>query len=71
MFNGKRAIKTIMASKGLKTGEVASELGMETQSFSNWLYRENALTVKKLSEVAEAIGCHVALIDDETGKIYE
>ncbi len=71
MFNGKRTLKVIMAEKGIKAGYVADELDMKPQSFSTWLYREDGLTVDKLSEVANVLGCHVAIIDNETGKIYD
>lgn len=71
MFNGKRTLKAIMAEKGIKAGHVATELDMRPQTFSMWLYREDGMTVDKLSEVAGILGCHVAIIDNETGKVYD
>lgn len=71
MFSGKRMIKSIMALKKIKSGFIADSLEMDRQAFYNWLNRDNPMMLDKLIEVADVLGCDVALIDRETGEVYK
>lgn len=69
MLDVKNAIKHLMIDKNKKAGAMAEELGMKTQAFSNWLYRADTPKVSTADEVLSALGCHLAIVDDETNEI--
>lgn len=69
MLDVKKAIKLIALSKGIKTGQLASMLDMKQQALSSWLYRPDIPKISTADEILSKLGCHLAIVDDETGEI--
>ena len=67
----KRNLRAVMTRKGIKTGEVAEALGTETLQLSVWLSRNNGQSIEKLIQIADAIGCDLALVDRQTKEVYK
>lgn len=71
MIDGKAMLKSVMARKNIRTGQVADALGYERrQTFANWL-QYNSMTLDKFADVADYLGCDVVLLDRESGEIYK
>lgn len=69
MLDTKKAIKHLMLDRGIKAGEMANLLGIKQQAFSNWLYRPDVPKVNKADEILNHLGCHLAIVDNESGEI--
>lgn len=69
MLDAKKAIKHLIIDRGTKVNRLADALGQTPQSFSNWLYRPDSPTIGKTESVLAQFGCHLAIVDDETGEI--
>lgn len=69
MLDAKKAIKHLIVEHDVKINELAKTLGLSPQSFSNWLYRPDSPRISKTESVLKEFGCHLAIVDDETGEI--
>ena len=67
----KKTIKLLMTKEGIKVSQVASDLGIDAQVFSNWLYRGNDPTVQKMDNVLHCLGYHLAVVDNKSGEIVK
>lgn len=67
----KRTVKSVMAKKGIKTGQIADELGTESMQVSVWLSREDGKSIEKLASIADILGCDLALVDRKNGEVYK
>ena len=74
MIDGKAMLKSVMARKNIKMGDVTNALGYDTkqkkQIFANWM-QYNRMELRRFAEVANVLGCDVVLLDRETGEIYK
>ena len=68
MLDAKKAIKHLMLDRGIKAGAMAEALGMKSQAFSNWLYRPDIPKINTTEEILSVLGCHLAIVDDESGE---
>lgn len=69
MLDAKKAIKHLMLDRNIKPKEMANLLGIKPQAFSNWLYRSDIPKINTADEVLSLLGCHLAIVDDETGEV--
>lgn len=69
MLDAKKAIKHLMLDQGLKAGDMARLLDMKQQAFSNWLCRPDVPRINTAEEILSHLGCHLAIVDDESGEI--
>lgn len=69
MLDVKKAIKHLALDRGIKTSQLAEQLGMKPQALSNWLYRPDTPKISTADEILSQFGCHLAIVDDESGKI--
>lgn len=69
MLDVKKAIKHLMLDRGVKVGAMADALDMKAQAFSNWLYRPDIPKINTAEEILSVLGCHLAIVDDESGEI--
>ena len=69
MLDAKMAIKHLMLDRKIKVGEMAKLLDMNPQALSNWFYRPDTPKVSTVNEMLEHLGCHLAIVDNETNKI--
>lgn len=69
MLDAKKAIKHLTIDRGIKVNELATRLNMRPQALSNWLYRPDTPKINTVDEILAEFGCHLAIVDDETGEI--
>lgn len=69
MLDAKKAIKHLIIDRGVKVNQLADALGLTAQSFSNWLYRPDSPRINKTESILKELGCHLAIVDDESGEI--
>lgn len=69
MVDGKAVLRSVMAKKGIKIGQLAEDLGENRQSFANWM-QYNKMTLSKFANVADALNCDVVLVDRDTGETF-
>ena len=69
MIDVKKAVKIIALDRGVKVGKLAERLGMKQQALSDWLYRSDTPKVDTAEKILNALGCHLAIVDDESGKV--
>ena len=69
MLDVKKSVKLIALSKGIKVGKLAEQLGMKQQALSDWLYRSDVPRLDTAEKILNELGCHLAIVDDETGDI--
>lgn len=69
MLDVKKAVKMLAIERGVKTGQLAKALGMKQQTLSSWLYRPDTPKVNTAEEILSQFGCHLAIVDDETGEV--
>ena len=69
MLDAKKAIKHLSIEHNMKVNDIAETLGISAHSFSNWLYRPDSPKISKAESVLKLFGCHLAIVDDETGEI--
>lgn len=69
MLDVKKAIKHLSIDRGVKVNQLAENLEITPQSLSNWLYRPDSPRVNKSEEVLAELGCHLAIVDNESGEI--
>ena len=62
-------IKSAMAYKDIKSGEIAAKLDRLPQTFYNMLNRD-AMRFSEVEQIADVLGCDVVLQDRITGKTF-
>lgn len=68
-MDGRALIRSVMARKNVKLGEMADDLGYKRQSLAN-LIQYNKMSLERFSEMADYLGCDVVLIDRDTRDIF-
>ena len=69
-MEGRTIVKTMMAKKNVKSGELADALGYKAkQTFYNWLMSDN-MRLDKFASTLDLLGCDVVVVDRETGETY-
>lgn len=69
MVDVKKAVKHIALDRGIKVGKLAQRLDMKQQALSDWLYRSDVPRIDTAERILNELGCHLAIVDDETGEI--
>lgn len=69
MLDVKKSVKLIALSRGIKVGKLAERLGMKQQALSDWLYRSDIPRMDTAEKILNELGCHLAIVDDESGEI--
>lgn len=69
MIDVKKAIKHLIIDRGEKVGKLASRLDMKQQALSDWLYRSDIPRMDTAEKILNELGCHLAIVDDESGEI--
>lgn len=69
MADGKATIRSIMAKKNIKIGQLAQMLGDNRQTLANTM-QYNKMSLNKFASIADALGCDIVLIDRDTGENY-
>lgn len=69
-MDGRALIRSVMARKNIKISTMAADFGIKRQSMANWL-QYNKMSLERFAEVADYLGCDVALIDRENGNVYK
>lgn len=69
MLDAKKAIKHLALDRNIKVNQLAEGVGIKPQALSNWLYRPDSPTIVKVENLLSLLGCHLAIVDDESGEI--
>lgn len=69
MLDVKKGVKLIALNRGMKVGKLAERLGMKQQALSDWLYRSDIPRIDTAEKILNELGCHLAIVDDESGEI--
>lgn len=64
-----KAIKQLMQEKGVSVSQLASALGIQSQSMSNKLYRDS-FSFDEVARIADILGSDVKLVVRDTGKEF-
>lgn len=68
-MSGAKIIKQIMTEKDLSVKQLAEMLGINAQSMSNKLYRDN-FTFEEMDRIADMLNCDIKVIMRDTGKEF-
>lgn len=68
-MSGAKIIKQIMTEKDLSVKQLAEMLGINAQSMSNKLYRDN-FTFEEMGRIADMLNCNIKVIMRDTGKEF-
>lgn len=68
-MSGAKIIKQIMTEKDLSVKQLAEMLGINAQSMSNKLYRDN-FTFEEMGRIADMLNCDIKVIMRDTGKEF-
>lgn len=68
-MSGAKIIKQIMTKKDLSVKQLAEMLGINAQSMSNKLYRDN-FTFEEMGRIADMLNCDIKVIMRDTGKEF-
>lgn len=68
-MSGAKIIKQIMTEKDLSVKQLAEMLGINAQSMSNKLYRDN-FTFEEMGKIADMLNCDIKIIMRDTGKEF-
>ena len=66
-MSGAKIIKQIMTEKNITVKQLAEMLGINAQSMSNKLYRDN-FTFEEMGRIADMLNCDIKVIMRDTGK---
>lgn len=69
MLDVRKAVKHLMIDKHLKAKEMAERIGVSPRGYSNWLYKSDSPRLDTIENILAELGCHLAIVDDESGKI--
>lgn len=69
MADGKATIRSIMAKKNIKIGQLAEMLGDNRQTLANTI-QYNKMSLNKFESIANALSCDIVLVDRDTGENY-
>lgn len=61
MIDIQKNIKAILAERGILSKQVAAELGITDQAYSNWFTRKDDLTFRQVQRICEVTG--IRLVD--------
>lgn len=64
-----KRLKMAMVDKGVKQKQIADKLGISKQTLYGSLRNDN-LTFKRASAIANVLECDIVLMDRKTKKIY-
>ena len=64
-----KIIKQLMQEKGIAVKDLANKLGINSQSMSNKLYRDN-FSFDEVVTIAGLLDCDVKIITRDTGKEF-
>lgn len=68
-MSGTKIIKQIMTEKNISVKQLAEMLGINAQSMSNKLYRDN-FTFEEMGKIADLLNCDIRVIMRDTGKEF-
>lgn len=68
-MSGAKIIKQIMTEKNITVKQLAEMLGINAQSMSNKLYRDN-FTFEEMGRIADMLNCDIKVIMRDTGKEF-
>ena len=68
-MSGAKIIKQIMTEKNITVKQLAEMLGINAQSMSNKLYRDN-FTFEEIGKIADMLNCDIRIIMRDTGKQF-
>lgn len=68
-MSGAKIIKQIITEKDLSVKQLAEMLGINAQSMSNKLYRDN-FTFEEMGRIADMLNCDIKVIMRDTGKEF-
>lgn len=69
MLDVKRAVKILTLDKGVKINDLADRIGIRPHALSNWLYRPDSPKINTTEQILAELGCHLAIVDNESGEI--
>lgn len=69
MADGKAVIRSVMAKKNVKVGQLAEMLGDNRRTLVNTL-QYNKMSLNKFHEIANALDCDVVMVDRQTGETF-
>lgn len=69
MLDVRKAIKHLMIDRNLKAKEMAERVGISPRGYSNWLYKSDSPRLNTVESILAEFGCHLAIVDDESGEI--
>lgn len=69
MLDVKKCVKHLMVDRGVRAGALAKQLDMKQQAVSDWLYRPDIPRIDTAEKILQGLGCHLAIVDDESGEI--
>lgn len=69
MLDVRKAIKHLMLDRNLKAKQMAELMDMNVRAYSNWLYKTDDPRLGTVEGILKQLGCHLAIVDDETGEI--
>ena len=61
MINVRKNLKAIIVERGLSQKQIAFECGMKESALSTWLSSDNDASLRKTSEICEAMG--ISIVD--------
>lgn len=70
MVDGKATIRSIMAKKNVKIGQLAETLGDNRQTLANTI-QYNKMTLNKFASIVDALECDIVVVDRTTGETFK
>ena len=67
----KKTLKLAMLKKDIKMGALAKLIDEDSLALSVWFSRPDGKSLDKLTQIANALGCDIALVDRNTGEVYK
>lgn len=68
-MSGAKIIKQIMTEKDITVKQLAEMIGINAQSMSNKLYRDN-FTFEEMGKITDLLNCDIRIIMRDTGKEF-
>lgn len=69
MLEIRKAVRHLMIDRNVKAKDMAERVGITSRGFSNWLYKSDSPRLNTVESILAELGCHLAIVDDETGEI--
>ena len=64
-----KIIKQLLIERGMSVKMLAEALGINPQSMSNKLYRDN-FSFEEVVKIADILNCEVQVLTRDTGKVF-